>query len=124
MFPYQDCDGKTWSDMQAVLCKRLAELYGKHAYVYETLSEYDKKNFNQIRSGKLKYENEITKDALVDLSKHLRKYYQKPCIILIDEYDRPLDIAYRYQYYDEAREFFAFLFGRLFKVSIYFRMSL
>jgi len=118
MLPYQDCGGETWSNMQAMFCKKLAGLYKEHKYVYDKLDKYEKLNFDKIRSGILQYE--ITKDALIDLSKYLKDYHKKKCIVLIDEYDHPLDIAFRYQYYEEARGFFASLFGALLKVSIYF----
>ena len=121
MLPYQDCDGETWSNMQATFCKKLAGLYKEHEYVYDKLDKYEKLNFDKIRSGILQYE--ITKDALVDLSKYLKSYHRNKCIVLIDEYDHPLDVAYRYQYYKEARGFFASLFGALLKVSTYFRLS-
>jgi hypothetical protein len=104
--------------MQATLCKKLAELYEMHEYVREKLNGRRKNNFDQICSGKMQYE--ITKDALVDLSKYLKDYHRSKCIVLVDEYDHPLDIAYRYQYYEEARSFFASLFGVLLKVNIYF----
>ena len=104
--------------MQATLCKKLAGLYQEHEYVYDKLSKYEKLNFDKVMSGTLKYE--ITKDALVDLSKYLKDYHKKKCIVLIDEYDHTLDIAYRCQYYEEARGFFSDLFGALLKVSIYF----
>jgi len=103
--------------MQATLCKKLAELYKKHEYVYYKLDTYEKSNFDKIRSGILQYE--ITKDALVDLSKYLKSYHRNKCIVLIDEYDHPLDVAYRYQYYKEACGFFASLFGALLKVSTF-----
>ena len=107
--------------MQATLCKKLAGLYKEHKYVYDKLDEYEKLNFDKVHSGILQYA--ITKDALVDLSKYLKDYHKKKCIVLIDEYDHTLDIAYRYQYYEEARGFFASLFGALLKVSTYFRLS-
>ncbi|PKY57378.1 DUF1703-domain-containing protein [Rhizophagus irregularis] len=112
-FSLKDCDGDTWSNMQATLCKRLAGLYKKHEYVYDKLDKYEKLNFDKIRSGILQYE--ITKDALLDLSKYLKDYHRNKCIVLIDEYDHPLDVAYRHQYYEEARGFFASLFGALLK---------
>ena len=96
-------------------------LYKEHEYVYYKLDKYEKLNFDKVRSGILQFE--ITQDALFDLSKYLKDYHQNKCIVLIDEYDHPLDVAYRYQYYEEARGFFASLFGALLKVSTYFRLS-
>jgi len=107
--------------MRATFCKKLAELYEVYEYVREKLNERRKNNFDQICSCTSQYE--VTKDALVDLSKHLKDYHKSKCIVLVDEYDHPLDIAYRYNYYEEARGFFASLFGALLKVSTYFRLS-
>ena len=104
--------------MKIKLLGILATLYKNHSYVYDRLDQYEKTRFCQIRS-----EDENCKridDALVDLSIHLKEYHRSKCIVLIDEYDHPLDIAYRYGYYEEARGFFASLFGALLKVSIYF----
>lgn len=99
----------------------MAELYEEHGYVREKLNERRKNNFDKIRSGVLQYE--ITKDALKDLSKYLKEYHKSKCIVLIDEYDHPLDVAYRYEYYEKANGFFKALFGALLKVSTYFRLS-
>ncbi|PKC01269.1 DUF1703-domain-containing protein [Rhizophagus irregularis] len=104
---------ETWSKMKIKLFGMFAMLYKNHNYVYDKLDPYEKTRFSQIRS-----EDENCKrmdDVLVDLSRYLKDYHGKECIVLIDEYDHPLDIAYRYQYYEEARGFFASLFGALLK---------
>ena len=56
----------------------LAGLYEEHKYVFESLSKYQNKRFNQIRS-----EDENCKrmyDALVELSKYLKDYHKSKCI--------------------------------------------
>lgn len=123
-FLFQSYDGcETWSEMQAQLCQQLATLYEEHKHVYGNLinSQLNTSRFDQINSGVLK--DGITKNALFYLSKYLKDYHRNKCIVLIDEYDHPLDVAYRYQYYEKARGFFASLFGTLLKVSTYFRLS-
>jgi hypothetical protein len=117
---YENCEN--WLDMQEKLSKKLSELYEEHGYVYEKLSGCRKNNFEQICSGVPK--KAVMEDALVDLSRYLKNYHQNKCIVLIDEYDHPLNVAYRYQYYEQARSFFASLFGALLKVSTYFRLTL
>ncbi len=53
-------------------------------------------------------------DALLFLSKALHKYYNKPVVILIDEYDTPLHAGYNKGYYEEIIGFMRnFLSGGL-----------
>jgi hypothetical protein len=103
----------------------LATLYSKHKYIYENLSNnlLNASHFNQIYSGI--FNNSITKNALLYLSDYLKNYHKSKYIVLIDEYDHPLNIAYHYQYYNEAHGFFAILFeGFLNKVNTYFKLFL
>jgi len=115
IFSFDGCD--TWLNMRALLCEKLASLYKKHRYINDILDDYEKSRFNKIRSGDFEYA--ITINSLVYLSKYLKDYRRNKCIVLIDEYDHPLEIAYRYQYYEKARGFFASLFGALLKISTY-----
>ncbi|RIA88776.1 AAA-ATPase-like domain-containing protein [Glomus cerebriforme] len=73
----------------------------------------NKSCFDSISSGK--FEDDVTEDALFYLFKYLKDYHKNKCIVLIDEYNYPLDIAYQYQYYEKARDFFASLFEAFLK---------
>ncbi|RIA99390.1 hypothetical protein C1645_811643 [Glomus cerebriforme] len=110
---YESCS--TWSSMRARLCQHLATLYEDHHYVYNQVSHkmLNKSCFDSISSGKFK--DGVTENALFYLSKYLKNYHKNKCIILIDEYDHPLNVAYQYQYYEEACSFFASLFEALLK---------
>jgi hypothetical protein len=110
----------TWSSMRAGLCQQLATLYRTHQYIYDKISynTINKSHFDSIASGK--FEKGITENALFNLSKYLNNFYKSKCIILIDEYNHPLGIAHLHQYYEEARGFFASLFGALLKVNTYY----
>ena len=113
---FDSCD--TWLKMEALLCHELASLYKKHAYINDILDDDEKLRFKKIRSGDFEYADKIK--SLEMLSKYLKTYHRRRCIVLVDEYDHPMEIAYRYQYYEEARGFFSSLFGALLKVSIYY----
>lgn len=88
--------------------------YKRHRYLLEDdfLYPEDKKLFGEIinnTANRANYEN-----ALKNLSKHLSKYYNKNVIILIDEYDTPIQQGYLKGYYDEIIGFMRnFLSGGL-----------
>lgn len=64
----------------------------------------------------------LLKDSLLLLSCCLQKHYGQKAIILIDEYDVPLDKAYQAGYYDEMVDFIRTFFGQALKTnsSLYF----
>ena len=55
--------------------------------------------------------------SLLVLSELLAKHYGKEVIILIDEYDVPLDKAFQYGYYDERVMLIRGLFGNALKTN-------
>ena len=57
------------------------------------------------------------KEALYNISIILNKYYRKKVIILIDEYDVPLQSAYNYGYYDEMVDFLRSVFSSALKTN-------
>lgn len=73
----------------------------------ERLSDIEKNAYHQIYKneidGKTKYsiENAILEDSLKTLTSLLSKHYGKDVIVLIDEYDVPLNKAYENGYYDQ-----------------------
>lgn len=73
----------------------------------EILARYDYKTAGQ---------NEI-EDSLLNLSIYLQKHYQKKVILLIDEYDVPLQSAYLSGYYDEMSNFMGNVFSSALKTN-------
>lgn len=73
-------------------------------------------------NGAFSMADELLKDSLLKLSQFLQKYYGQRAIVLIDEYDVPLDKAYRSGYYDDMVELIGTLFGQVLKTnkSLYF----
>lgn len=101
--------------MQQKLRRILANLYEEHVYILDSLNSVRKERFNLIRSES---DYLCMEDTLMELSKHLRNYYDCKCIVLIDEYDHPLDVAFHHGFYNIARDIFGSLLGVLLKVSI------
>ena len=87
--------------------KQLTEIEHKR---YEALINIDK-------TGSYTMSDELLKDSLLILSQLLQKHYNQNVVILIDEYDVPLDKAYQSGYYDAMVELIRVLFGNAFKTN-------
>ena len=95
------------------------EVYYEHRYVLEKeeMSEGERKIFNRMLSAEA---NDIDiMNSLKILSKILYQYYNKPVILLIDEYDVPLQNVYIQGYYEEAVSFYRTFYGATFKDNPY-----
>ena len=77
---------------------------------YEALVSMDK-------TGAFTMSDELLKDSLQTLSQLLQRHYGQSVIMLIDEYDVPLDKAYQLGYYDSMVELVRILFGNAFKTN-------
>ncbi len=77
---------------------------------YEALISIDK-------GGDYTMSDALLKSSLQTLSQLLQKHYGQSAIILVDEYDVPLDKAYQSGYYDSMVELIKVLFGNAFKTN-------
>ncbi len=79
----------------------IGEEYGRHKYLLEgsTLNVHEQAYFEKIRQNKATF-LEIS-SSLEMLAKFLQRYYQKKVILLIDEYDVPVQSGYIHGFYDE-----------------------
>ena len=87
----------------------------------EHLSEKERQQYQALihinENGLFAMEDEVLKDSLWMLSRFLRIHYGKNVIILIDEYDVPLDKAYQSGYYDSMVKLIRALFGQALKTN-------
>lgn len=68
-------------------------------------------------TGTFTMSDDLLKDSLLMLSQFLRKHYGQETVMLVDEYDVPLDKAYQAGYYDSMVELVRVLFGNAFKTN-------
>ena len=100
------------------ICRKINELYINSAFLMESveLLEIEKRNFE-------KYMEKIDADevayALNALCGYLKKNFKKNVIILLDEYDTPLQEAYVNGYWDEMSELIRNLFNNTLKTNKY-----
>lgn len=99
----------------------LADLYMQYAFLKENFSETD-----SIRYQRITYDmdNVTAQDALKNLASILNSYYGQKVIILLDEYDTPMQEAYMGGYWDEFTSFIRSLFNSTFKTNPYLERAI
>lgn len=96
----------------------LTDLYSKHRFLIEehVLNETDEAFF---RSVNVDMKETIASQALHKLCDYLYHYYDKKVIILLDEYDTPMQEAYVNGFWDELVSFTRSMFNAAFKTNPY-----
>lgn len=92
------------------ICQIITDLYNK----FDFLLDSDKLNEREIESYKrvsADMEDYVAADSLNALSNYLMRYYGKKVIILLDEYDTPMQEAYVNGYWRELTNFTRNLFN-------------
>ena len=101
--------------MQGKIKKRISDLYRKHQYLIDILSEDDKENFVAVLK-RATTEVALWTNALSCLARYLNESFGKSSIILIDEYNWPMENSR--EFYDKADNFFRIMYSSIAKVSI------
>ncbi len=99
------------------LLEQIITEYKRHAYILDSdfILQGDKDNYWAIMSRTAEPSAYAT--ALAFLSACLKKYYNKNSIILLDEYDVPLETAHFRGFYDEMVDFIRSLFESALKTN-------
>ena len=123
-------DGLKYDSAVAALRTVIGNEAGRFRFLRESpeLDEDDKNSYNQLVNveikGNTKYDmtDAILTDSLQTLSLLLYKHYGQKVILLIDEYDVPLDKAFQSGYYDKMVNLIHSLLGNVLKTndSLYF----
>lgn len=105
---------------------RIIEMIGREAQRYEFLAESDKLSENEkaqykaliaLDNGKYTMDDDILISGIQMLSHLLYKHYGQKTVILIDEYDVPLDKAFENGYYKEMVSLIRGIFGMALKTN-------
>ncbi|WP_285824199.1 AAA family ATPase [Schaedlerella arabinosiphila] len=98
------------------ICYLLANLYSDHNFLLENgnLSSLEQDFFKRVSVDMGDVEASL---ALNELSKYLCRYYGKKVIILLDEYDTPLQEAYVNGYWEKLVGFTRGIFNAAFKTN-------
>ena len=112
---FKDVKFDTWDATIDKIRGILQEEYGRHQELLNSdkLSQYEKEYFTKIISATAN-EVELT-SSLERLSKMLASHYDKAPVIIIDEYDTPIQEGYSKDFYDEIIGFMRNFFSGAFK---------
>ena len=105
------------------ICQILTDIYNKNQYLLESglLTEEEMQYFKSISTDM----DEINATmALHKMSDFLSRYYKKKVIILLDEYDTPMQEAYVEGYWEELVTFTRSLFNATFKTNPFLERAL
>lgn len=99
-----------------MLVRQIADEFRRHRFIMDkNMSEEQKERYTQVLWEKA--DRNTMNDSLRFLSECLEQYYGKKVIILVDEYDVPLESAYFTGYYEEMVSFIRSLFESAFKTN-------
>lgn len=112
-----------YEEMQFSIASIIFEVYQKNSFLMDgdTLSETEKKYFQSIRP---EMSRKRAVNSINTLSNLLSRYYGKKIIILLDEYNTPMQEAWLSGYWDEASSFFRSFFNVTFKTNPYMQRGL
>lgn len=114
-------EGMTFEEARNMLKIILKNEARRHYYLKNSdrLTDDDKKQYEQILLGTA----ENTADSLRLLSQLLFLHYDKKVVILIDEYDVPLDKAFQNGYYSEMTSLIRGILGQALKTNDYLQFA-
>ena len=101
------------------ICQIIRNIYIKNIFLKESdvLTDADRQYFDRILS--VDVSNSDITSSIYQLSDYLSRYYGKKVIILLDEYDTPMQEAYVNGFWDELVAFTRSLFNSTFKTNPY-----
>ena len=104
-------------DTREKICSILRNLYIKYSFLKnsEVLTDADRAYFDRMLAVEIS--NVDATSALYQLSDYLYRYYGKKVIILLDEYDTPMQEAYVDGYWEELVAFTRSMFNSAFKTN-------
>ena len=105
------------------ICQILTSLYSEYRFLVEgdLLDEKEKSFFASVA---VDMDDATATYALHELSFYLSRYYKKKVIILLDEYDTPMQEAYVNGYWEEIVAFTRSLFNAAFKTNPYLERAI
>ena len=115
---FADVKETEFPSARKAICRNIKKLYNRYDFLLKSdcLNEDEKDMYKKISP---EMENYIASDSIRALADYLQRYYGKKPIILLDEYDTPMQEAYVHGYWEEIVSFIRNLFNSTFKTNPY-----
>ena len=113
----------SYKEMLFKITKVITDLYNKNDYLLggNLLNEKEQKYYQEIEPG---MSSELATDAINTMAGFMQRYYDQKVIIILDEYDTPMQDAWILGYWEEAVGFFSGLFNSTFKTNEFLERGL
>lgn len=113
----------TFSEARESICRMIEEQYNKREYLCKEslLNEKEKEFYHKVSAN---MSDSTASVALRSLSDFVFRYYGKKAIILLDEYDTPMQEAYMNGYWEEMVSFIRIIFNSAFKTNPYLERAM
>lgn len=107
------------SDAKKQIKSRIVSLYQDYEYLLENgqLTKSEQITFRHVLTDMADMDDVMACDSLNYMCRYLEHVYNKKVIILLDEYDTPMQEAYVYGYWEELISFLRNLFNATFKTN-------
>ncbi len=112
---FKDIQYDTWDKALLTIARKISDEYNRHFELESSTNCFasDQIFYRKIVDG-IANESELS-DSLFKLSAMLKKHYGSDTVIIIDEYDTPIQQGYSNGYYNEVIRFIRNLFSAAFK---------
>ncbi len=113
----------TFPNTRKMICEIITKLYNRYDFLLDSgkLNEKEKELYQKVSA---EMEDYIAVDSLNCLSDYLKRYFGKRVIILLDEYDTPMQEAYVNGFWEELTGFIRSLFNATFKTNPYLERAI
>lgn len=120
---FADIKATTYESARRAIIRKLVRMYSQFEFLRnsEQLNEKDRAYFDSVEET---MSDDAAAIAINYVSDYLERYYGKKVIILLDEYDTPLQEAYVHGYWKELTAFVRSLFNSTFKTNPYMERGL
>ena len=124
----KDVDGLRFEDARKRLIKKVGTEAERFRYLLDSdrLSVNDKEKYSALTAmdkGQYVMDEAVLASSLEILSSLLCRHYKRKVILLIDEYDVPLDKAFQHGYYEEMVLLIRGLFGQALKTNEFLQFA-